>query len=322
MKVYHVHVVRCVKLIFCICFILLSYHYFFCWISIDVVDSNIHHGQFPIVNSDQILIKQHFRQSLASFDSLHSEKPKEQKVVITEDFFKFLVNNLGETPFPGAHFYTEYNVARSRVKQITHVQPLRSDFGPVLNDVTSFHYIINTKSCLRLSSVNKAKTHSMIPSLFVAVISAPNYFEKRQSIRETWRKHLLKSDLHVAGFAFILGSPQGESAVKVQKAIEEESRLNGDIIQVDMVDAYHNLTTKVAALLNWIDGHCQGVDFVLKVDDDVYVNVRNLVSVLKSLSPSNHFIYGTHLNNTLTPLRSILIIMLNEKFDAKLPLPI
>ncbi len=322
MKVYHVHVVRCVKLIFCICFILLSYHFFFCWMSI--VDSNIHHGQFPIVDSDQILIKQHFRQSLASFDPLNSEEPKKRTVVISEDFFKFLVNNLGETPFPGAHFYTEYNVARSAVKPITHVQPLRSDFGPVLNDVTSFKYIINTKSCLPLSSVNKAKTRRMIPSLFVAVISAPSYFEKRQSIRETWRKHLFEhhSDVHVAGFAFILGSPQGEGDVKVQKAIEEENRLKGDIIQVDMADAYHNLTTKVAALLNWIAGHCQGVDFVLKVDDDVYVNVRNLVSVLKSLSPSNQFIYGTHLNNTLTPLRSILIIMLNEKFDAKLPLSI
>lgn len=76
-------------------------------------------------------------------------------------------------------------------------------------------------------------------SFFVAVISASNYFENRQSIRETRRKHLFEhhSDVRVAGFAFVLGSPQRESAVKEQKAIEEERRLNGNIIQVDMVDA-------------------------------------------------------------------------------------
>jgi hypothetical protein len=59
-----------------------------------------------------------------------------------------------------------------------------------------------------------------------------------------------------------------------------------------MVDGYYNLTLKVVGLLNWLKGHCR-VDFVLKVDDDVYVNVRNLMSAMKPLNPSEKSIYGS-----------------------------
>lgn len=43
----------------------------------------------------------------------------------------------------------------------------------------------------------------------------------------------------------------------------------------------------MAALLNWIHQFCEHLDYFLKADDNLYVNVYNLTAVLHSLSPSN-----------------------------------
>ena len=168
------------------------------------------------------------------------------------------------------------------------VKPLRPDFGPVLNDVTSFKYPIQIQKC-RDNIVRD------IPSLFVAVISAPKYFHKRNIIRQTWRRHLqMQSDLNsinLAGFGFVVGLMEDDN--EIQKRIEKESAKYGDILQIEMIDDYYNLTLKVVGLLNWINDHCSRVDFVLKVDDDVYVNVQNLIAVMKNLNPSEQSMYGS-----------------------------
>jgi hypothetical protein len=164
---------------------------------------------------------------------------------------------------------------------------LRPDFGPVVNDVTSFRYPIDIPPC------QIAVTHRT--SLFVAIISAPNYFEKRNVIRETWLRHLqMQSDsgskLKLVGFGFIVGLTEDR---ETQTRIETESATHGDILQVDKMDGYYNLTQKVVGLMNWMNDHCSKVDFVLKVDDDVYVNVRNLATVVTSLDPFEPSVYGT-----------------------------
>ena len=78
----------------------------------------------------------------------------------------------------------------------------------------------------------------------------------------------------------------------IQQKIAEESGRYGDILQINIFDKYVDLSLKVAGLLNWINAYCPLVDFVLKVDDDVYVNVHNLATVLHSLQPSERSVYG------------------------------
>jgi len=46
------------------------------------------------------------------------------------------------------------------------------------------------------------------------------------------------------------------------------------------MDEYFDLAVKGVAFYNWLNNICARVDFVLKVDDDVYVNIRQLVSLL------------------------------------------
>jgi hypothetical protein len=175
------------------------------------------------------------------------------------------------------------------LKELTDVEPLVTDMGPVINDVTSFQYPISIAPCRE-----KVNNNTNERTLFVAVISAPNNFEKRATIRSTWPSHLknqsnINRQLDVVGFGFIVGLTNNKT---VQQKLTEESAKHNDILQVNVYDKYRNLSLKATGLLNWLNSRCSQVDFVLKVDDDVYVNVHNLATVLHSLSPLDPGIYG------------------------------
>ena len=150
----------------------------------------------------------------------------------------------------------------------------------MINDVTSFGYPINIQAC----SANVDETDKR--NVFVVVVSAPSYFEKRHAIRRSWERDLKNETIrHSVGFAFFLG----RTDMGVEANIEKY-RKHGDVIQVDISDTYNNLSLKSVSILNRVFKFC--VDFLLKVDDDVYVNVRNLVATIRDLSLSDLSVYG------------------------------
>ena len=226
---------------------------------------------------------------------------------ISRPFFNYLVKQLRNSPFPGARNYTEYKslIINGQQQQqpslLTHVKPLRNDFGPVVNDVTSFRYPIDIPPC---RPTNNSVDDDQI-KLFLVIISAPNYFDKREAIRQTWLTQLIQSTsnnkVKLVGHGFIVGLTNNNNVSKVQKRLQEESAKHGDILQVDMLDTYADLSRKVAAALNWINNKCSSptvmMDFVLKVDDDVYVNTRNLMTTIDNLNNSSSqqqlTVYGT-----------------------------
>ncbi len=67
--------------------------------------------------------------------------------------------------------------------------------------------------------------------------------------------------------------------------LQEEASNNGDILQADMVEHYNNLTMKTVFTLKFFlnasnfDGNPPY--FLMKIDDDAYLNVPQLVKVLK-----------------------------------------
>lgn len=76
--------------------------------------------------------------------------------------------------------------------------------------------------------------------------------------------------------------------------LEKESESFGDILQIGgLLDSNdRNNTLKMAGLLNWLHRFCPQVDYVLKVDDDVFVNMRNLGDTLTALNPNGLAVYG------------------------------
>ncbi|XP_052865009.1 uncharacterized protein LOC128271490 [Anopheles cruzii] len=70
-------------------------------------------------------------------------------------------------------------------------------------------------------------------------------------------------------------------ADELQLRIVNESETHGDIIQESFIDSYNNLTLKTIMMLKWVTNNCDGkVKFLMKCDDDTFVNVPNLVQVL------------------------------------------
>uniref|UniRef100_A0A8C9JC21 Hexosyltransferase n=1 Tax=Panthera tigris altaica TaxID=74533 RepID=A0A8C9JC21_PANTA len=62
--------------------------------------------------------------------------------------------------------------------------------------------------------------------------------------------------------------------------LAREAATRGDILQAAFRDSYRNLTLKTLIGLSWAYKHCSMARYILKTDDDVFVNVPELVSEL------------------------------------------
>ena len=68
-----------------------------------------------------------------------------------------------------------------------------------------------------------------------------------------------------------------------QQRVEREAAAFGDLLQKDVADSYFSHTRKVLALYEWLARRCGRARWLLKGDDDVFVNVRVLLRDLQSL---------------------------------------
>ncbi|XP_013774536.1 beta-1,3-galactosyltransferase 5-like [Limulus polyphemus] len=134
-----------------------------------------------------------------------------------------------------------------------------------LIDLRNFHYIINNRVCDSYDNV----------FLVILIHSAANHFELRKTIRHTWGtpEGVSKRILLV----FLLAQVSDET---VQSDIERESEQSRDIIQGSFKDAYRNLTYKHVMGLKWVSTFCTQAEFVMKMDDDIFVEIYRLVHLL------------------------------------------
>jgi hypothetical protein len=122
--------------------------------------------------------------------------------------------------------------------------------------------------------------------LLIAITSAPSHESARMAIRETWGHFASRKDIAIA---FMLGSISNET---VNANIEKEQYLYGDIIRGKFRDTYDNLTLKTISMLEWVDNYCPKAAFVLKTDDDMFINVSRLLAFIAKHSPEQRAIYG------------------------------
>ncbi|XP_075737695.1 beta-1,3-galactosyltransferase 5-like [Rhipicephalus microplus] len=131
--------------------------------------------------------------------------------------------------------------------------------------------------------------------LAVVVSSAPDRSFERQAIRDSWAHDARPG--HSAVY-FLLGrhaqdSTRRRSVVRGRErsggwessddsSILPESSVFGDVIRADFEDTRKNQTLKSLLLLQWAHTFCPRVSFVLKADDDVYVDLPRLVALLES----------------------------------------
>jgi len=88
--------------------------------------------------------------------------------------------------------------------------------------------------------------------------------------------------------------------------LRQESRVFNDLIMVNVKDNYFNILEKNLAAFDWVLKMCSNVFYVIKLDDDVFVNVNLLLNHLlthKELNPKvEHFTYCNLITNA-KPIR-------------------
>ena len=135
----------------------------------------------------------------------------------------------------------------------------------------NFKYIINEP--------NLCKTKV---DIIIFVHSATGRFTKRNLIRSTWG-NVSKFQGWNIRTVFMLGRSKNVS----QDLILDESKKFHDIIQEDFVDHYRNLTYKHIMALKWIKDFCKSAKYIVKIDEDIIVNVFNVVKYAQSLDKMN-----------------------------------
>ncbi|XP_019896000.1 UDP-GlcNAc:betaGal beta-1,3-N-acetylglucosaminyltransferase 9 [Esox lucius] len=118
--------------------------------------------------------------------------------------------------------------------------------------------------------------------MLIAIKSVAADFERRQVVRHTWGREGVFQDGKTVKTVFLLGVPRNKTALPLwDRLLAYESHTFGDILLWDFDDTFFNLTLKETHFLQWVNDSCSNVQFIFKGDGDVYVNVDNILEMLK-----------------------------------------
>lgn len=136
-------------------------------------------------------------------------------------------------------------------------------------------------------------TSRLPPVLAVIVVcSAVDNLWRRDVIRRTWGSPEVLASRRLR-LVFLLGrvsSATDQSAIS-DEAVADESRQYGDVIQADFIDTYANLSRKSLAALYWATSFSACAQFIVKTDDDTFLNTPLLARDLSTCS-HHRFIMG------------------------------
>ncbi|XP_038077781.1 uncharacterized protein LOC119745481 [Patiria miniata] len=158
------------------------------------------------------------------------------------------------------------------------------DFNLVLNE---------PMACKKADGVNKAVF------LLVLVVTTHEKSDVRQTIRETWARpgEVMGKTIVVL---FMLGQSTNST---LREIVQKESDQYHDILMEDFVESYKNLTLKTMMGMRWAGEYCPQAAYVMKTDDDMYVNRENLARLLASpTTPTKRFMTG-HVFEAMPPIR-------------------
>ncbi|CAL1606994.1 unnamed protein product [Knipowitschia caucasica] len=146
-----------------------------------------------------------------------------------------------------------------------------------------FHQFVLRRHCrffpLRINHPEKCARGPV--HVLIVVKSVIEQHERREAVRQTWgREH--ETDSGSVRTVFLLGTAStGKDARNLQQLLLYEDRVHGDILQWDFMDTFYNLTLKELNFLQWFHTYCPSAHFIFKGDDDVYVNTRNLLQLVR-----------------------------------------
>ncbi|XP_044760642.1 beta-1,3-galactosyltransferase 5-like [Coccinella septempunctata] len=207
-------------------------------------------------------------------------------VLFYQVFYFFLYDSI----FSGLdRSLTRYKRKYDKVNNVTYNYPMNK----LSHD--DYHTLIHKPFGFRILNPNQCNSSTF---LLILVHSSPGNFAKRRLIRRTWGKK--KKNRFLVLFA--LGTLEHP---KFQKRIHRENKIYKDLIQGSFIDSYKNLTYKHVMLFKYVIYHCEQAKYVLKTDDDIFINVEAVVSFLETkVSPRGAINFLLCLPNSEKVIRS------------------
>ncbi|KAK0403763.1 hypothetical protein QR680_017114 [Steinernema hermaphroditum] len=138
----------------------------------------------------------------------------------------------------------------------------------------------------RESLVRSSRGAPMVPKYLILVLSKRGNVERRQAIRETWAKTYREN----FGWKtrFVVGRDATEGALGDEHL--------GDVLEVNVIESYLSLVDKLQKAFG-IVLDSEKFQYVIKVDDDVYLNLRPFLEAEDSDPPKGnilgHAIFGS-----------------------------
>ncbi|XP_070547410.1 uncharacterized protein [Ptychodera flava] len=160
-----------------------------------------------------------------------------------------------------------------------------------VNEPGRYSFLIaNPKRCRRGKQRKNVKV-----AIFVFSDCASDKW--RQSARETWIRDLKT----ITDVGTVVNFVLGKCDVNEDDLIKTEFENFGDVIQGSFNDSgYYSNTLKTYLVLRWSSTYCFPSKFVIKLDQNVFLNVDSLINQLKSLG-QQYNLFGSKITNEISP---------------------
>lgn len=172
-----------------------------------------------------------------------------------------------------------YKEAQAAIKSLDNsIAKLRLELPPA-RDVDQMGKSENLPA---LGKVSNGKSNRKKAFIVIGINTAFSSRKRRDSVRETWMPQgdkLVQLE-HEKGIVirFMIGHSATSNSI-LDRAIDLEEQQHNDILRLEHVEGYHELSAKTKAFFSTAVAKWDA-DFYVKVDDDVHVNLGTFAATL------------------------------------------
>lgn len=135
-------------------------------------------------------------------------------------------------------------------------------------------FVLHDPDLCRRSQAAKQQTEWLI-----YFHSKADNIKRRDLLRVTWAsEHFFRQP--IVKRVFMIGQPHDGATFTKLLAEFDQHR---DLVVGNFVDSYRNLTLKSIMALKWISTYCANARYAVKADDDVFVNMAEVTSLIHNL---------------------------------------
>lgn len=128
--------------------------------------------------------------------------------------------------------------------------------------------------------------------ILVVVHSRVTNKERRDAIRFSVGRHAENAEMSYK-IIFVLGTPDNGDMIDT---LRENSEFK-DLLMIDTVDTYRNMTLKAVGWIKWVTETCENKPkFILKMDDDALIKMPKLIDMLKTCTNVSNDLICKHMS--------------------------